>query len=415
MNRSLLISLIAPGILSGTLACKTPRSHDRADLKHAFGKTFVARDTPPEPCTNMNETSPEGRYVAAIMNYITSKNPDTFQGYLDPKKFCIKVVRINTINAAMDSQSGTMLIYPKILKVKGLETDAGLASVVAHELAHFSMAHHLTRKQRPLPAGYSQAKEDALQANFEKLKLDYEQQAARLMESFVAYGDQELDQVIELITTNQRLQKRFGNRMKDNFRKSYDNFLAKPNNDNAQGLLGEIDTWVTQAQEDRQRDSSLYPDASVIAIDSVLKRRENIFAPIEPQKAKINDAYNDLETYRLPIIQYNEQEADEVGFEFYIRAGFAPDLYPQTFVSLAKSQNPKLNCQQITPTSSEPPRFRKGISFNKVHPDFCWRYFDLKFIERKKHASDYAPFISKTPIINLPELDKLRAALPATL
>ena len=122
-------------------------------------------------------------------------------------------------------------------------------------------------------------------------------------------------------------------------------------------------------------------------------------------------AYQELETHKLPVLQFQEQEADEVGFELYLRAGFDPDIFAQSFIHLAKAVRADYECDPMNPLSPEPSRYREGISFNKVHPDICWRYWDTKYVERRKHAEDYQSLIGKNPIVNLPALDEFRTKL----
>jgi hypothetical protein len=146
-------------------------------------------------------------------------------------------------------------------------------------------------------------------------------------------------------------------------------------------------------------------------LKSVLARREVIREPNQDLPKMLRSAERALETHRLPILQFQEQEADEVGFELYVRAGFGPDIFPQTFIHLAKAIRPNYECDPLLPLSNEPSRYREGISLNKLHTDICWRFWDTKYIERRKHADDYKPFILKNPIVNISSPDELREAL----
>lgn len=412
MNNSILITLTAS--MLGMGACK-PRVESKYEIKHTFSNTSITRPTPPEPCKNSDQTKPEWQYVSAMVDYITAKNPETFQGHLDRKYICVKIGQpIKMINAAMDGANGTIILFPRLLKVKGLDTDAGLASTLAHELAHFTMSHHLSSRGKPAPAGYDLAKEKTLQAKIDVLEKEYENKAVEITRTFVSDRNGEVPRIIDDISTNQQLIERHGKygfpqKLQDALEQFNENLTQKT----ADTFLNELSSSLRSAQDiEERRPGSLTPQTKDV-VNAVLNRHDSLFDSITPLAKRVYSAKSDLEMHQMPLIQRDEQEADEVGFEFYVRAGFEPKLYAQSFIALAKSQNQKLNCQHVTSTS-QPPRYREGISFNKQHPDFCWRYFDLKYTEREKHAKDYAAFTPKKPIVNLPQMERLRAALPAT-
>ena len=117
----------------------------------------------------------------------------------------------------------------------------------------------------------------------------------------------------------------------------------------------------------------------MVAINSVIDRREVLRIELDREDHELAKITTELDIYRLPITQREEQEADEVGFDFYVTSRFEPKFLGLIFVNLAKARNPKFNCHEITTKLSEPPRYREGISFHRIHPDFCLRYFDLKY------------------------------------
>lgn len=393
-------------------SCK-PRSNADSELKHTFGKTSVPRKDPPSSCKSSGEDTPEGRYAKALVDYITSKNPETFSGNLDRKYICIQIIKTDDLNASMDPASGTMRFFKRILhSLPGLESDAAKAATVAHELAHFSMSHHLSNRDSA-PPGYDRSKEQKLKAELDQAKKKLDEATFAQINDFFRQSNNEVSRAIQAVTTNTQ----FASKVRAmSFPKdliaAHKNFINKPNLDNGESLLLEIDTWLVEADKfSGKSGSAISPDQAKL-IKSVLARRETIREPNADLSRKLGEAHQKLDTHRLPILQFQEQEADEVGFEFYIRAGFDPDIYAQSFIHLAKAVRPSYECDEMTPLSPEPSRYREGVSFNKIHPDICWRYWDTKYVERRKHAADYRPFIAKNRIVNLPALDELRAQLP---
>jgi hypothetical protein len=406
-----LISLgIALGLLEVTLACK-PRSDAGTKLKHTFGHTSVSRTKAPEPCNNSGEDTPEFRYATALIDYITSKNPGTFTGNLSRKYLCVQIMKTDGLNASMEASNGTMRFFKKILHpLPGLESDAAKAATIAHELAHFSMSHHESSRDNA-PPGYDRAKEAKLKTKVEQVRKRLDDANFKAIQSFINANNNEVSRTIDQVITNQGMIDKFKTSFPKYLMEAHQQFRQGPSLDSGESLLLEIDTWIVEADKLAAKKGGPISADLAKQIKSVLSRRELIRDPDSGISNDLAKAELDLERHRLPILQFEEQEADEVGFELYLRAGFDPDIFPQSFIHLAKAVRADYECDPMNPLSPEPSRYREGISFNKVHPDICWRYWDTKYIERRKHAADYKPLISKNPIINLPEMDKLRAAL----
>ena len=117
-------------------------------------------------------------------------------------------------------------------------------------------------------------------------------------------------------------------------------------------------------------------------------------------------------------MNWEEQEADEVGFEFYRRAGFRDNEFFNMLYQLAitSGEVPKRDivaCMQksfktiaLKKETFEPPR---GSS---THPDYCWRIFDHQR-ELILHEKDYAPFPNNKAIISASGLANARAEIEA--
>ena len=90
-------------------------------------------------------------------------------------------------------------------------------------------------------------------------------------------------------------------------------------------------------------------------------------------------------------LSWFEQEADEVGAEFFVKAGFKKEFYlSMLWRSSTASVEDYQKCQKLIEAALQQPgsaaRPERG---NKVHPTTCWRAFHLKVDEwSHAHASE---------------------------
>lgn len=90
-------------------------------------------------------------------------------------------------------------------------------------------------------------------------------------------------------------------------------------------------------------------------------------------------------------LSWFEQEADEVGAEFFVKAGFKKEFYISMLwrSSLAGVEDYQ-KCQKLIEAAlQEPASAARPQRGNKVHPTTCWRAFHLKVDEwTHAHASE---------------------------
>ena len=164
-----------------------------------------------------------------------------------------------------------------------------------------------------------------MQEKIYDVKKSRQLEAVRFTQEFVDDADHELERTIKLNSANQNLvQKINSSSFPRGLQKSYAEFRVNPNFDQGLSLLLDIDTWIVQAQSDGERFSVLVPTSDMVAINSVIDRREVLRIELDREDHELAKITTELDIYRLPITQREEQEADEVGFDFYVTSRFEP-------------------------------------------------------------------------------------------
>ena len=113
-----------------------------------------------------------------------------------------------------------------------------------------------------------------------------------------------------------------------------------------------------------------------------------------------------------------EEEADNMGFEFYLRAGYSPVFYLAFLndvlndVELGQNEDNFFVSEPLTPEIREIcSKFKKtdladildGIKVDSdpprgkaPHPHTCWRLYKTLVVEMKDHKEEYLAFIRKS-------------------
>ncbi|MDQ3232062.1 MAG: M48 family metalloprotease [Pseudobdellovibrionaceae bacterium] len=116
--------------------CGTP---DDSTLDHTLGKTTRERKMPLKQCEPSKTSDPKIAYLQTLLTALMKANPNTFKGNLAPSKFCLTIDPGQEINASANPVDGTISVNVGL--IKAMNTDAEVAGVLAHELAHITMAH----------------------------------------------------------------------------------------------------------------------------------------------------------------------------------------------------------------------------------------------------------------------------------
>ncbi|MDQ3230199.1 MAG: M48 family metalloprotease, partial [Pseudobdellovibrionaceae bacterium] len=114
-------------------------SPEDSALDHTLGKTSRQRKVPLQACKPSKTSDPKIAYLQTLLTTLMKANPNTFKGDLAPSKFCLSIDPGQEINASGNPLNGNITVNVGL--IKAMNTDAEVAGVLAHELAHITMAH----------------------------------------------------------------------------------------------------------------------------------------------------------------------------------------------------------------------------------------------------------------------------------
>ena len=309
-------------------ACKSLDS----SVSHEWGRTLLPGgklDCKEEPITG-----PEASYRSYIreqLKVLAKANPETFKAELDASHFCIVPIVYEDIDAGA-SLDGSLFINTGVLRAA--ETDAQFAAVLAHELAHIALRHGASELQDFV--------QSHPQYQTESAELDSQRKAITRFDKLTVVSEGEWSAYLESL--------------RNQVRKKWNAARAKASPVALKGLdCDTIDTWV----KDEPLRTKIRP--KLPAADYEASLCHQFFAEFN---------IDDKQATRLSL--WKEIEADEVGYEFFLRAGFPEDEYAQFFANVAQLEGGReKDCE-------------RG---DKDHPNDCWRAGNIR-AELKAHAKD---------------------------
>lgn len=97
-------------------------------------------------------------------------------------------------------------------------------------------------------------------------------------------------------------------------------------------------------------------------------------------------------------LNWIEQEADEAGAEFFVRAGFNPESYlSMLWRTSSATPDERIQCEQMIQNALQGPERIRPERGNKNHPTTCWRSFHLKVDEwAHSHADEIDKLVPKS-------------------
>jgi hypothetical protein len=412
-KRSSVLKLLgAAGLVLTLMHCGVEGEKSRQS--HIIGQTTYQRTQALASCkTKASSEHPIVRdYIQKIVNHIIEKNPNTFKGPYSPTAFCVQfktndpMLGSTSPNASAEPGSGLLTFNPPV--VNEVPNDASLAAVIAHELAHVTMDH-------------SRSEPDVVKNNAEMQKLKAEQsklskEKEDLMEKSLPQF-RSLFQQISIALEDPGLEA-----LKDEVVKELDYLTTSIQDTEAKITAGTAEAWARSSLLDDygyyfEEFSSLAQSYSqVTVVKTLLADIKIVQDPIDALNTSIRSNRDEQKTLSDQLLggknasaNWREQEADEVGYELYLRAGLNSSLYTWIHGYFLRQQSGKSEaaCETLLEKGEIPDRGRQS------HPSSCWRIYDINFLESGLHKKDYEPLLpGATQETLFPgELDDVKAYL----
>ncbi|HYX39707.1 MAG TPA: M48 family metalloprotease [Oligoflexus sp.] len=387
----LMLSLLNSG-------CGSPED---STLDHTLGKTSRERKVPLQACKPSKTSDAKVAYLQTLLTTLMKANPNTFKGDLAPSKFCLTIDQGQEINASGNPVNGDITVNVGL--IKAMNTDAEIAGALAHELAHITMAHigklendkvaaspaykKLSAEAEGFNTKIKQAKAGAYTALRDAYKKDATIPAA--LRSLKSYPDFKifLDKIGKnsgSVLSGVDAQVEFF----DNFIFIRDSISFDPQ-DPAKIKANKGWASVVAIVEGTEKAYFANEDGLYYAYDKISKL---------PRDQIIQDGAGAAQNWK-------EQEADEVGFELYLRAGFMPQKYLVVHEIIMSQSKTDKACAAMLTKGTLPKRGEAS------HPDSCWRVYNINKRELITHK-EYAAFKGNTKTTVVPgKLKEIKAGL----
>ncbi len=405
------------------------------------------------------------KYLQQIFDRITSANRDIFTGDYAPQNFCISNSPDDYINA-FASPHGRIMFTDKI--VKSAPNDAAIAFVLAHESAHILMQHSALKvlsgnldyidhpwlaenrdwknflANRPAESPENEKK----LANARTALSDATKKRAEFLapiRKFLNPATNDLENRLRATLNNLDKKTAGINSNVEKMTLELENFKKTPD---YQAMSADQKKALDEYYGARIKTVLDYSPMISFAIAAARKQLDGIDGMINDELSralsanlggilgsqwkKINSAYEQSKTvvkqlegdqdFNAKIImdkasqligydynRYNwmEAEADQVGLELLLRAGFTPDGSQDLFkilleeVATLSSDGDKKKKETVETCLKNLEDLKAGKQVglpergNKTHPESCWRLINTGYTELKLHESHYAPFVQK--------------------
>lgn len=398
----LLAASLAIFIVAG-VACKPD---NLSQLKHDFGNTRVeptnlvdCHKTPSPNFVAKPDQFPKAQeFLKNVANHIMKSNSQTFNGSYDPARFCFGVTPSPEFNAfavyqyrEVSFNSGTF---------ERFNNDAEVAAIMAHELAHITMQHKgilthsdmakVGRKAQGLMNQSSQLSEQINQLSGQLFEVQYE--VWQMFDSIAAASPADklavshISDMEEILRSNQSLSQISPSQWAQ-YQQKLDGYYSE--------IMGGNDAENGVAVK--------YKVGEITRIEAQINT-------LSLQQFSNDEEFTRIAQQKLggpeQIANGREREADEVGYEFYLRAGMSPNHYV-TALSETVQPGPEDNQYENLPflyclrnmfktMRLEPSR---GVG---SHPTGCWRLYNIVANENLKHKDDYAKFMQAATRISIP-------------
>jgi hypothetical protein len=381
------------------IACQ-PLSQS-SSLDHTFGQTTRPRAAL-KACEKGDANDPVIRYMQTLFQKLVTSNSGTFQGSLSPANFCLRFDQDDIINGLAYIENGEIHLTKGL--IMAVDHDADIAAVLAHELAHITMDHRYDLEHGKVVAG---SKVTELKAQLAQKQDEYREEKVRFYPDLLAALNKDLTLLdafaalkgavwLKTIVEDMRI------------------LLNKvsPSLQDKAGLLDDFTSLRDHLKYDDADRAIMEKNASWNDIVPILDRSDLELMAVRSRLNELNQALQDIP--REDLIQdgqgaasnWKEQEADEVGYEFYLRAGFRPDRFTFIHNILMAQSRSDGECSALQAKGQLPPRGAAS------HPSSCWRIYNISQREAMAHAEAYKPFMTNS-LLSLTDgaLDELKKGL----
>lgn len=335
--------LIISGFING---CKLKKDGTYS-IKHLFGDTSYVRNQELKDCKSvaqdMNNDSRKimKSYVEKIVTFITEKNLNTFKGFLDRKNLCVAIILTPNINASALAYNGLIIVNANSFSV--VESDAMMAGIIAHELAHISLNH---TENKYLEKVFSSKLTSSEINELQKAEDEY----SSSLNNFFLIG-----QKMELLlpqNTQYPAQENSSNSkvtfINNGVNYILNNQICKPNCQKYRELANDAIKYATD-------------------LENLKIKQQNI----------IGNKFSSEE-----IANKVESDATQIGLEFLARADINPEAFWKFNIIMNQKYKNKSSCDGS---------YSRGVL---SHPDRCWEVQDI-LNELKIHEKDYNMFFNK--------------------
>lgn len=437
MMKTLIAVAVTVGI-AVVFSCRPSNVDNSSNLQHVVGKTRVDPSTPLKPCVRPEEQ--KNAYLDKILDHITSKNPETFSGPYARENLCIGLNPSLAINAFADPSSGSLFLLGGL--VMKSDHDSEIAAVVSHELAHITMqsgsmsiensypellthadykagAEAVVAAQKAFDTAGSAMMTDAgplmilvaqlsdKETDEQRKKLaDLDAQGKAELETYKTELNPLMDEMVQILmdpdTAPEQKQEKWDDlmlRLQALMRKFEARTIA--NWDAKMDVMAEI--AAAQGQAVAWADARTLYTNTRNAFYAARGRQEQSKVELET----LTEKYMGHGALR----NWMEQEADEVGFELYLRAGFDPSWFVSmywSFLDQNKNTSAVKQCRDLFQKLAQGETVDSPLRGILSHPSDCWRIFDISQNElRAHHAQEYERILQdfaaagQKPIVDL--------------
>ena len=404
MNRLPSISLAATILLTpGVGSCKLKQK--------IFGlKGYGDEPFRYENCAPVEATLPKStKYITTIFNHITAANPEVFRGDLDPAKFCLSVKEDQGINAVSSVKLRRIEFNTGILLA--FKSDEGAAGVMAHELAHI-VRRHSSIASEVYPPG-SRKREESINILLTEDSFDKQEQelfgiAYNQTSNFTEFNT-ESDRVMNLIEPVEKKEEYrallaravdSATRVKEQHLQYWENYLSKSGeryifgSDYPPAPLAVIPDWLVEESSiaaDIERniaDMKVYRAQAFAVVEGaglnnelsglkslvdlieveLDKNRRIAFDETQKTKSRLRGLKQLSSISDEDYWNGTERDADDIGQQYFLKAGFSRYGFEEVFAVLDRSESPTDLFKKCVLDSGYSPT--RGIV---SHPTICWR------------------------------------------